>query len=266
MTRPQRRTREAPSPLLVWGPKQSLQLGTIARAETANALVTTRYLALGDGTAEKTGREQATDQVSRWAVNHHLGASQVAVQARTARRALIVRRMSSAAAPGTMRVETTTVLTEGRLVLGLGDHRASHDLSIVMDGTYGHPYLPGSGIKGVTAAWARSTHQDSTLREQVFGRAPTSKDDDGTRGQIVFHDALLDGQPHVITDVLTPHLDGANPIPVRFLALSNTRFTLMLTGPAGLTQQAMTWLLAALDTLGFGAKTAAGYGYLVKAQ
>ncbi len=264
MTSPQRRTRDVRLPLLVWGPEPSLTIATIRQASTASALVITRYLALGDSTVGKTGREHAINQISRWAVANHLGATQVAVQARAARRARIVSKMSSAAAPGTMHVETTTVLTEGRLVLGLGDRRASHDLSIVMDGTYGHPYLPGSGVKGVTAAWARSTRQEATLREQVFGRAPTSKEDDGTRGRVVFHDALLHGQPHIITDVLTPHPEGANPNPVRFLALSNTRFTLMLTGPAGLTQQAMTWLIAALDTLGFGAKTAAGYGYLVK--
>lgn len=253
--------------LLAWGPNPRFPVAALHGASTANALVITRHLALGDETGGKDGRRQAPPRIAQWAVTTNLGASPDGVKARATRRALHATRLNSAVAPPSRHVATATIRTEGRLVPGLGDRRAAHDLSIVMDGTYGFPYLPGSGLKGVTSAWARSTGQDATLRQQVFGRAPTSVDDDGAKGQVVFHDALLDDPPHVITDVLTPHpADNANPIPVTFLALADTRFTLMLAGPDGLTQQAMQWLIAALDTLGFGAKTAAGYGYLVESR
>lgn len=102
-------------------------------------------------------------------------------------------------------------------------------------------------------------------------------------GECIFHDAVVSALPKedalFAVDVMTPHFakyysssggaapdDADNPIPVSFLTVSaGTRFGFAVSkrpgaGDDNLVRTAAQWLAAALDELGIGAKTAAGYG------
>lgn len=103
-------------------------------------------------------------------------------------------------------------------------------------------------------------------------------------GAYIFYDAVptgkLGNRPLFAADVMTPHFseyyrssggrpphDADNPNPVSFLAVNSGvefAFALGARSGAGLDQAAMEWgagvLLNAIEMLGLGAKTAAGYG------
>jgi CRISPR-associated protein Cmr2 len=125
------------------------------------------------------------------------------------------------------------------------------------------------------AAWGAQQGADEQLRNDIFGLAG-SDPRTARRGSVRFLDALPVGNPlKIAVDVLTPHQqpyygsDGAtppaehhNPVPTEFLVVSGGSFAIDLVGAAKAVEQAATWCESALDELGVGAKTAAGYGYL----
>ena len=162
---------------------------------------------------------------------------------------------------------------------------------------YGLPYLPGSGVKGVLrraaeelartiagVRWSGTSHWTDAAVSALFGKQPPPGSDDATRGALTFWDVfpLCAG---LSVDIMNPHYgpyyagteaphDAGNPVPVFFLTVpERTRFVFhvqcdprRLCGAPGLAQQ---WpeLLAeafdhAFDWLGFGAKTAVGYGHM----
>jgi len=174
------------------------------------------------------------------------------------------------------RIGELTVLS--RMVVGLGGESIL-DTSITLHRTYGVPYIPGSALKGLTAAAAhknledsswRKTQEDETMGEShrlLFGDLTSS-------GSVTFHDALwipegerLPLQPDVMTvhhpkyyqGAGVPPADWDNPIPVAFLS-SHGRFLLAATGPQEWVDAAWEILRGALEEEGAGAKTAAGYG------
>jgi CRISPR type III-B/RAMP module RAMP protein Cmr6 len=99
-------------------------------------------------------------------------------------------------------------------------------------------------------------------------------------GSVRFFDALPgpDGVT-VVEHVLTPHArdyhtgpataddqrpapaEYRNPVPIPFLAIEGGRFTMYLLGPEADVRAAAQLLADAVDDLGVGAKTSAGYGY-----
>lgn len=118
-------------------------------------------------------------------------------------------------------------------------------------------------------------------REERFARLELPE---AARGRVRFLDALPADSPVTVTvDVLTPHVkpyydrtadertaaqapppaEHHQPVPVRFLTVSAGRFDAALVGDdADETEQAAKWLVEAVNELGVGAKTSAGYGYL----
>lgn len=162
---------------------------------------------------------------------------------------------------------------------------------------YGFAYLPGSGLKGLAAAYA--WHLKQTLSEQdqkpfqeevqrIFGWGPGSPgvqdldNDDMQAGEIIFHDAFATEPPKLEVDVLTCHYPGyyqngyqkvqapgdwMSPVPVTFLTIAaGTTFRFKVTRthasvPKDLLEAAKRLLLGGLHWLGTGAKTAAGYGW-----
>jgi len=110
---------------------------------------------------------------------------------------------------------------------------------------------------------------------RIFGSQEAS-------GECVFHDAVISRLPKETlfsVDVMTPHFkdyytssgtkpphDGDNPNPVSFLTVSTgTHFGFAVGQRHGLSDPdqmltAARWLASALDEMGIGAKTAAGYG------
>lgn len=157
---------------------------------------------------------------------------------------------------------------------------------------YGLPYLPGSGVKGVLRAAARE------LADGVFGgtegwthaaiTALFGSDDPLVRGALTFWDVIptlpcnkmrvdvmTPHQNHYYQEGRTPH-DSGQPIPIPFLTVPpKAEFRFIVTCEekylrhAGVNLENWKELLAvafahAFDWLGFGAKTAVGYGAMTR--
>lgn len=163
--------------------------------------------------------------------------------------------------------------TLGRFVSGLGSAHP-FETGFAWHRVLGVPYLPGSGVKGAVRAWAEqwSDENDDT---PLFGGP-------GGQGAMIVLDALPAKPPRLETDVMTAHYgeyygqgkppgDYLSPIPVTFLAVaggSTFRFSLLphARGDEESLQRGARLLKEALETIGAGAKTSAGYGaFTVKA-
>lgn len=167
---------------------------------------------------------------------------------------------------------TFKLATVWRLVSGLG---RSHPVEngFAWHYTLGAPYLPGSGVKGVARAWAVWTGFADI--ERFFG--PRAEPCAALRaGSVIFLDALPVEPVGLDADVMTPHYgpwyregkapgDWHSPTPIPFLTVApgqTFQFALLPRTPADAAdcEQAAALLRAGLETLGAGAKTAAGYG------
>lgn len=159
-------------------------------------------------------------------------------------------------------VKTTT-----RLVTGLGRAHPVEN-GFAWHPTLGTPYLPGSSIKGLMRAWARTGRESNELAARL-GTC------DG-RGDVIILDALPLKPVTLEPDVMTPHYDDyyrggtppgdwMSPTPIPFLVVArDTSFHFGLI-PRGAQARAclgevLAWLVRALGELGAGAKTSVGYG------
>jgi CRISPR-associated protein Cmr6 len=181
---------------------------------------------------------------------------------------------------------------EGRLAIGLGDDGVL-ETSITLHHTYGVPYIRGSALKGLAAAFARKRlgemwkaegyrngkwKEVSPAYKVVFGEM-----DDA--GYVTFHDALYvppdpgHKEQALHADIMTVHhpkyyrgteengelsspADWDEPTPVPFLSATGS-YLIALSAPKGCEE----WAQAAFDILklalaeeGIGAKTSSGYG------
>lgn len=190
--------------------------------------------------------------------------------------------------------------TDGSFVTGMG---LSHPVEngFTFHPTLGVPYLPASGVKGLLRGWVEGWMDDANTSKTVerwFGAAKDndSKAEEGA-GHLIFFDALPNQPVHLACDVMTPHMgqwyengadisvanfaaaapaDWHSPVPVPFLVVkSATTFHFMVAprkvGDAALDSQtqadvavAMQELKKALEWMGAGAKTAAGYGRMME--
>ena len=143
--------------------------------------------------------------------------------------------------------------------------------------SFGVPVLPGSGLKGLAAAFARAKIVDESggkdARWQMGGEYyRTLFGDTDESGSVVFFDALP--KPNnwkLVANVMTPHhsdynadgkkppADWDSPTPVPFLSASGT-WQFALGGEESWTKIARTILEKALEDSGFGAKTSSGFG------
>lgn len=177
---------------------------------------------------------------------------------------------------------------EARILSGLG---GAHPMEVgfAFHPLYGFPYLPGSGLKGVARAWAELTGQPADKIKLVFGSE--SKDErqakEHQQGDVIFLDAYAIAPPRLEVDILNPHFpdyyrdpknnlptEWQSPNPVNFLTIGVGRdekdkpifqFALAARSSAAL-QLAQEWLERGLEQLGFGGKTASGYGYFAEGQ
>ena len=160
---------------------------------------------------------------------------------------------------------------------------------------YGLPYLPGSGVKGVlrqaarelaSGDWGETQGWDTAAIEALFGR--TCDDEDGLqRGALTCWDVIpqLEGETLQV-EIMTPHQshylqgsdsphDSGSPNPISFLTVPpRSRFVFhlqcdlpFLARIAPELAREGRWaamldaaLAHAFAWLGFGAKTAVGYG------
>lgn len=169
--------------------------------------------------------------------------------------------------------------------------------------TLGVPFLAASGVKGLLRGWTECWRDfdNEEVRQatiaRCFGASPD--DDDGGAGNLIFFDALPIERVTLAADVMTPHMgkwyeqghtirgpqdyatkapaDWYNPVPVPFLVVKKAAFRFLiaprLIGDAAADAQArgdaldaIQQLVQALEWLGAGAKTAAGYGRMARRE
>jgi len=165
---------------------------------------------------------------------------------------------------------------EWRVIVGLGTHALLQG-GITLHPIHGFPIIPGSALKGVCRAYAeRVLDQPAELVEQLFG---TVREEEGLRGDLVFLDGVPAAVPQVERDVInpvfaayyfatdTPPADYLSPRPIFFLAVgAGSRYAFAVGSLSANAENAalgVAWLRSALEEIGVGAKTAAGYGYWV---
>lgn len=161
---------------------------------------------------------------------------------------------------------------------------------------YGLPYLPGSGVKGVlrqaarelaSGEWGETLGWSDEAITALFGREGESGESEHQRGALVFWDVIpqvagnslaveimTPHQSHYYQHGATPHESG-QPTPISFLTVPHgARFVFhiqcklaFLDGLAPALAQNHLWkalleaaFAHAYQWLGFGAKTAVGYG------
>ncbi len=173
----------------------------------------------------------------------------------------------------------TVFTTESRFVTGLG---RSHPVEngFAWHPTLGTPYLPGSSIKGLVRAWAKTEtgSAGATPDGKTVDRLLGSSDGSGSAGS-VGSVCCLDAVPvkpvKLEADVMTPHYAGwspsdppgdwLSPTPIPFLVTApETSFLFGIiprtTDDGADPKQVEHWLREALEWFGAGAKTAVGYG------
>lgn len=139
--------------------------------------------------------------------------------------------------------------------------------------TLGTPYLPGSSVKGLVRAWAR-TDAEPRPDDETLARLLGSREQ---AGAICFLDAVPTKPVKLEADVMTPHYaqwreddppgDWRSPTPIPFLvtaAVTPFLFGFAPRAGAKLEKDDLAaisgWLECALEWAGAGAKTAVGYG------
>lgn len=252
----------------------------------ANALIMLYRLAFPEFDREGAVRrisEDGSHALLRWATDSGLGQQAKHVREVAARREQAMLALQ-AAGHGIARLRAEPLW---RMSVGLGNRGNAHEIGLSLHGTYGWPVIPGSSLKGLTAAWAAQSAASNDDVARIFGGPRIGATDreqgkaDAARGTVRFLDAVpASARVKVMLDVLTPHVkpyydstamdsrrnpvppaEHHNPVPVYFLTVSGA-FAVDLYGPEDDVGQAVQWLIEAGDELGAGAKTAAGYGYL----
>ncbi len=172
-------------------------------------------------------------------------------------------------------VEPLRFKIQWRFVTGLGrEHPVENGFA--WHQTLGVPYLPGTSVKGMVRAWARDwlENADSTTLARILGPEGA-----GRIGSVLFLDALPTDPARLEADVMTPHYapyysdgeapgDWFDPVPVPFLAVAARQEFQFVIAPRRPSHEqdkadaetARCWLRKALQWIGAGAKTAAGYG------
>lgn len=179
----------------------------------------------------------------------------------------------------------------GRVIVGLGSEGVL-EASVALHRTYGVPYVPGTALKGLAAAFARHHCGEEWQKGSSFYRVVFGDTDDA--GYVTFFDALYvpgsgvkdaRGTARALwPDVMTVHhqeyyreeksggrgdinppADWDDPNPVHFLSATG-EYLIALAAPAsceGWRDRAFDILCQALLYEGVGAKTSSGYGRLI---
>jgi len=161
--------------------------------------------------------------------------------------------------------------TTGRFVSGLGGAHP-FETGFVWHSTLGVPYLPGSSVKGAMRTWAQQWLETEDEARHLFGGG------DGA-GALIVPDALPTRPPRLELDVMTPHYGGyymGDEPPADYLSPNPVVFLTVAAGQAfrfyllprerknenndGWLERGARLLKEALETVGAGAKTSAGYG------
>jgi len=177
--------------------------------------------------------------------------------------------------------EALQMVSEWNFVTGMGNNHPVEN-GFAWHSTLGVPYLTGAAVKGMLRAWCEvwTGFSDDKI-SQWFGSSEKA-------GELIFFDALPTQPVTLTADIMTPHYgdwyakgdqpqkdDGSNapadwhdPVPIPFLAVApNQSFQFAIARrPVSIIPiiDVVNELIDALENLGAGAKTAAGYGRFFK--
>lgn len=158
------------------------------------------------------------------------------------------------------------LVTNWRFLTGFGQPHPS-EVGLRWDRNLGVPFLPGSSIKGTLKAWMRVNRSEDEIKS-LLGSSERV-------GAVIFLDAYPSKKPILEIDILNPHYseyyrhpeknppaDYYNPKPVHFLTVAaGTEFVFrFICKESGSSEKITKYLLETANNLGFGAKTAIGYG------
>jgi len=187
-----------------------------------------------------------------------------------------------------LKAQTLVMSSDWHFVTGLGNNHPVEN-GFAWHHTLGVPYLTGAAVKGMVRAWCEVWEgMDDESMIQWFG--PTMEDIKKKRaekacvGELIFFDAVPTAPVKLKADIMTPHYgdwyakgsekparDGSNvpadwhdPTPIPFLVVDKgASFQFAVAKRAGSDielDKVIEALQNALEWIGAGAKTAAGYG------
>jgi len=186
-----------------------------------------------------------------------------------------------------MQTFTIKAKTTSPFITGLGSGHPT-ETGMILDRNIGVPYIPASSIKGVlrlayaiNIAKGRKEVSDLEL-ERYFGTAD-AKQEKQFRGQLVLLDAYPTKDVQLKVDIMNPHYtkyyDGTNkqpvetesPVPIKFLTVKegtefcfNCAFMPLELNDKCNEDEINAMFTTAFERVGFGGKTAIGYGRFVK--
>ncbi len=148
---------------------------------------------------------------------------------------------------------------------------------------------PGSQRQALLHRWFGSEGKKPGFGSE--GKKPEEQQRDNQAGGLIFHDAIPVGATRVGADIMTPHMgkwyekggegrpanspetipaDWHNPVPVPFLVTTRASFLFAVSPRTGDMKDGIADVMAflgnALEELGAGAKTSAGYGSMQRAE
>lgn len=185
--------------------------------------------------------------------------------------------------------------TTSPFVTGIGSGHPT-ETGMILDRNLGVPYIPASSIKGVlrlacainlamnNEEYAKNgivPDEDTTL-VKYFG-SMSQETDKQTRGQLMFLDAYPENNVNLKVDIMNPHfgkyysgehkqpVETESPVPIKFLTVEKgTKFIfncafMPLKNSENCNEQEITEMFTtAFEKVGFGGKTAIGYGRFKK--
>lgn len=189
-----------------------------------------------------------------------------------------------------VRTFTFRAKTASPLITGLGSGHPT-ETGMILDRNTGVPYIPASSIKGVlrlacAVNLARTNEQyangivpenDKTL-VKFFG-STVQDGENQTRGQLIFLDAFPAKSVRLKPDIMNPHfgkyysgehkqpVETESPVPIKFLAVQkgtefvfNCAFMPLKADETCGKEEIDKLFKTAFEEIGFGGKTAIGYG------
>ena len=180
-----------------------------------------------------------------------------------------------------------TMYTKTPFISGLGSGHPT-ETGMILDRNLGVPYIPASSVKGVCRlAYAINNVEpgnstvDDSIFEKYFG---STSDKNPKRGKVIFLDVYPSEKPELKLDIMNPHfqkyyngertkpLENEDPVPINFLVVSEgCGFTFRCLYKLSenekkedIEKDIEAFFETAFTEVGFGGKTAVGYGRFQK--
>lgn len=177
-----------------------------------------------------------------------------------------------------------TMYTKTPFITGLGSGHPT-ETGMILDRNLGVPYIPASSVKGVCrlayainkAIKTGNSTVDDSIFTKYFG---STSDKNPKRGEVIFLDVYPSEKPELKLDIMNPHfqkyyngekskpLENEDPVPINFLVVSEgCGFTfrclyklLENEKEEEIQKDIEAFFETAFREVGFGGKTAVGYG------